>query len=125
MIDSEPKEQLGDTTDVVSKDIVSPLQPIPVLPIEHPEPEEENFYVPQMIDNNSKIFLDADIQNRFELPPKSTRGIPPKRYIPEFEAQRSRYPTSKESNENLSHSAMAFNTALYSNNVPKNVEEAL
>ena len=59
------------------------------------------------------------------MPPRSTRGIPPKRYDPEFETQISRYPVSKESNENPSHSAMAFNTALYSNNVPKNVEEAL
>ena len=27
--------------------------------------------------------------------------------------------------KNLSHSAVAFNTALYSNDVPKNIEEAL
>ena len=31
----DPKEQVGETTEVVSEDIVSPLQPILVLPNEH------------------------------------------------------------------------------------------
>ena len=75
-----------------------------------------------MIDNNSENVEHVYIPNRYELPPKSTRGIPPKRYDPEFEAQRSTYPVSKESNKNLSHSAMAFNIALHSNDVPKNVQ---
>ena len=69
-----------------------------------------------MINNNFENVVDVDIQNKYVLPPRSTKGIPPKRYDPEFEAQRSRYPVSK---------ALTFNTALYSNDVPKNVEEAL
>uniref|UniRef100_A0A803NBZ0 Uncharacterized protein n=1 Tax=Chenopodium quinoa TaxID=63459 RepID=A0A803NBZ0_CHEQI len=31
----------------------------------------------------------------YVLPPRSTRGIPPKRYNPDFEAQRSKYPVGK------------------------------
>ena len=34
----DPKEQVGETTDVGSEVIISPLQPVtPVLPIKHPE----------------------------------------------------------------------------------------
>ena len=36
MIDSDPKEQVGETTDVVSKVVVSPLQSAPVPSDEHP-----------------------------------------------------------------------------------------
>ena len=79
--------------------------------------------------NNVVLLSDNDmpnveIQNKYELPPRSTRGIQSKRYDPEFEAQRSRYPVSRESNKTLSQTTMAFNTSLYSNIVPKNVEEA-
>ena len=63
--------------------------------------------------------------NRYELPPRSTRGVPLKRYDPEFEAQRSRYPNHKGSNEALYQTAMAFNTYLCSSHIPKKVEEAL
>ena len=122
VINPEPKEQVNEITNVVPEDIVTPLQSTPVLPIEHPKPEEVNSDVPQVIDNSSENVVEVDILNRYKLPPTSTKGIPPKRYDLEFVAQRSRYPVRKESNENLSHSAMAFNTALYSNDVPKIVE---
>ena len=36
MIDPDPKEQIGETTDVVSKVVVSPLQSAPVPSDEHP-----------------------------------------------------------------------------------------
>ena len=67
----------------------------------------------------------AEISNRYELPPRSTRGIPLRRYDPEFEAQRSRCLVNRENNQALSQIAVAFNTSLYSNIVPNNVEEAL
>lgn len=75
-----------------------------------------------MIDN---YVVNNHIPSMYELTPRRTKGIPPKRYDSEFEAQRSKYPVSKENNEVLSQTARAFNVALYSNSVPKNVEEAL
>ena len=67
----------------------------------------------------------VEIPNRYELPPRSTRGIPPRIYDPEFEAQRSRYPVNRENNKALSQTAVAFNTSVYSSIVPNNVVKAL
>ena len=49
-----------------------------------------------------------DIPNRCELHLRSTRGIPPKSYDPEFEAQRSRYLVYTDSEENLSQTVISF-----------------
>ena len=53
MINPELKEQVNETTNGIPEDIVSPLQPTPVLPIEHPvlsikhaESEEVNSHIP-------------------------------------------------------------------------------
>ena len=51
-----------------------------------------------------------EISNRYELLPRSTRGIPLRRYDLEFEPQRSRYPVNRENNQALSQTAVAFNT---------------
>ena len=65
------------------------------------------------------------VLRKYELPPRSTRGVPPRRYDPEFESQKSRYPISRRDNEQVSQTAIAFNTALYSSFIPKNTKEAL
>ena len=62
---------------------------------------------------------------RYELPPKSTRGIPPRRYDPDFEAQRSRYPINQDDIGNLAQTTVAFIASLYSSSIPRNTEEAL
>ena len=62
---------------------------------------------------------------RYELPPRSTRSIAPRRYNLEFEAQRSRYPINQGNVDNLSQTAITFNTALYSISIPRNTEDAL
>uniref|UniRef100_A0A803N0D9 Retroviral polymerase SH3-like domain-containing protein n=1 Tax=Chenopodium quinoa TaxID=63459 RepID=A0A803N0D9_CHEQI len=54
---------------------------------------------------------------RYVLPPRSIRGVPPKRYDQDFEAQRSKYPVSKPSEGNLSQGAKAYNTAVYSETI--------
>ena len=61
---------------------------------------------------------------RYELPPRSKRGVPPRRYDPEFESQRSRYPINRETN-NFAQTAVAFQASLYSSSLPKSTEEAL
>ena len=68
---------------------------------------------------------DDVVPRRYEFPPRSTRGVPPKRYDPEFESQRSRYPINQVNQEQLSQIAVAFNASLYSGNLPKTTEDAL
>ena len=51
---------------------------------------------------------------RYELPPQINRGIPPRRYDPEYEAQRSRYPIADLARGRLAKVAKVFNTVLYS-----------
>ena len=126
----DPKEQVGEATNDVTKDIVSPLQVLVTL-VEHPNTNKE-VVVPKeviyelvVIMDNPNSAVDATISNRYKLPPRSTRGVPPRRYDPDFEAQHSRYPVNKESDIVLSQTVRAFNASLYSNSVPKNVKEAL
>ena len=122
----DPKEQVGETTEVVPEVIASPLQPTPVLSDEHPEIQEDVISkTSQTCANNHDNVGNDNPITRHELPPRSTRGFPPKRYALEFEAQRSTYPISKEGNDNLSQTSMAFTTSLYSKHVPENVDEAL
>lgn len=64
-------------------------------------------------------------QARYQLPLRATRGIPPKRYDPEYEVQRSKYPITRQIHENMSETTLAFNDSLYSTEIPKIVEEAL
>ena len=51
--------------------------------------------------------------------------MPPKRYDPEYESQRSRYPVGRPDDEQLSQTAVAFNASLYSSTIPNTIEEAL
>lgn len=60
----------------------------------------------------------------YQIPPRTTRGFSPKRYDPEFESQRSRYPINSSSQQ-LSQIAQAFNTSLYSTHLSKTLKEAL
>ena len=61
----------------------------------------------------------------YVLPPCSTRGVPPRRYDPEYEAKRSRYPFKKSDTGNLSRSALAFKAILDATKSPTTVKEAL
>ena len=125
VIDRDLKEKVGETIDVVTEDIVSPLPTTPVLSNEHPISQEVISQNQQVIDTNFPSIASNDVPSRYELPPRSTRRIPPRRYDLEFETQWSRYPVNRENNEALSQTVVAFNTSLYSSNVPNNVEEAL
>ena len=50
-----------------------------------PEPHE-------IVDCEIEPISNIEIPDMYELPSRSTRGVPTKRYGSEFEAQRSRYP---------------------------------
>ncbi|KAJ0603580.1 putative RNA-directed DNA polymerase [Helianthus annuus] len=64
-------------------------------------------------------------QARYVLPPRSNRGVPPKRYSPEKEARSSQYPMANMAAGNLSPEAQAFATSLCSEEIPTTVEQAL
>lgn len=135
VMNPDPTTQVSNTTDVapeasVSPPSVSPIMSTPVSSNEHPsddlssaEVNSENSGTDTIIETN--IFPSDSVPNRYQLPPRSTRGVPPRRYDPEYEAQRSKYPVERISNENLSSTAMAFTVSVYSNDIPKTVEEAL
>ena len=61
----------------------------------------------------------------YVLQPRTTRGVPPKRYDPDYKSRSSRYPIEQPSEGNMSQSALAFNTALHRTKLPDSVEEAL
>lgn len=62
---------------------------------------------------------------RYVLPPRSTRGIPPRRYSPKRIGRNSRYPVENVADNNLTNLATAFQVALYKENLPRTAEEAL
>ncbi|KAM0028505.1 putative RNA-directed DNA polymerase [Helianthus debilis subsp. tardiflorus] len=64
-------------------------------------------------------------QERYELPPRANREVPPKRYSPEKETRSSRYPMANIAKGNLSREAKAFASSLYNEQLPSSVEQAL
>ena len=92
VIEYEPKEQVDNPTDVASKAAISPPpQIMPVLSDVSREITEQKVTPEPECDDTNDIST-VETPCRYELPPKSTRGIPPKRYDLEYEAQRSRHP---------------------------------
>ncbi|XP_071687490.1 uncharacterized protein [Rutidosis leptorrhynchoides] len=73
-------------------------------------------------DNN---LTSAKTTERYVLPQRVNRGIPPKRYYPEKEDQRSRYPIANIAQGNLFSKAQKFNSALYSEEVPTTIDQAM
>uniref|UniRef100_A0A803LQS3 Reverse transcriptase Ty1/copia-type domain-containing protein n=1 Tax=Chenopodium quinoa TaxID=63459 RepID=A0A803LQS3_CHEQI len=126
MVDPDPTTQVGNTTDATPAVVSLPLRSPPNPPNEHPSEEvpSESSPVSYNMPEINPVSNESE-QNRYELPPRSTRGVPPRRYDPEYEDQRSRYPIERISTENLSSTAIAFNASLYSADIPKNVEEAV
>ncbi|KAI3703311.1 hypothetical protein L1987_73276 [Smallanthus sonchifolius] len=61
----------------------------------------------------------------YTLPPRINRGVPPKRYSPEREPKRSKYPMANIAVGNLSKNAKAFVASLYAERIPDTVKEAL
>ncbi|XP_057529974.1 uncharacterized protein LOC130808527 [Amaranthus tricolor] len=73
--------------------------------------ENEN----EIAETNNHEWQDSE-RASYTLPPRTTQEVPPKRYDPDYEAQRSRYLVRTSDRENMSQSALAFNAALYSTN---------
>ncbi|KAK9073432.1 hypothetical protein SSX86_007756 [Deinandra increscens subsp. villosa] len=60
---------------------------------------------------------------RYVLPPRINRGIPPKWFVLEKETRNSRYPIANIANGNLSKEAKAFLTSLYADEIPRTIEQ--
>ena len=127
--DLNPKKQVGNPTDIATENIVLlPSQPLPT--VSEASHDQEVACEPQEVLTEPEPQTNDDISGivnspyRYQLPSRSKRGIPPRRYDPEFESQRSRYPINRETS-NFAQTAVAFQTNLYSSSLPKNTEEAL
>lgn len=77
----DPKEQVGETIEVVTKDIVSLVLTTPVL--QHHLPQEEVIPNPQEVSDNKidHVVID-DVPNRYKLRLRSIRGTPQGDMIP-------------------------------------------
>ena len=108
------KEQVGSPADIATENIVL-LSPQTSLTLSEASSEQEAVCETQEVKTKLDSRIDDDIPDtvnppcRYELPPRSKRGVPPKRYDPEFESQRSQYPVSRDMNK-LAQIAVAFQT---------------
>lgn len=71
------------------------------------------------------IESDPPQQTKYVLPPRSTRGVPPRQYISEHKPGSSRYPVANLVRGSLTDTARAFVAAIYADDTPKTVEEAM
>ena len=90
----ESTPELGDTDHLVQSSI-STSQPEPDT-VEYPEEHTTEVCESELSPGSNNlttepISLEAPETGQYVLPPRNNRGIPPRRYDPEFEAARSRY----------------------------------
>ncbi|KAL1548051.1 Beta-galactosidase 8 [Salvia divinorum] len=69
----------------------------------------------------------VDVDNgQYELPKRSTRGVPPRRYSPDWKGSKSRYSMTNLAQGQLTEMAQAFQAALYEEEeIPQSFEEAM
>ena len=58
------------------------------------------------------------------LPPRRNRGVPPRRYSSEHQPRASRYPVANLVRGSMTNEAKAFMTALYTEEILRNVLQA-
>ncbi|XP_076960185.1 uncharacterized protein LOC143636488 [Bidens hawaiensis] len=75
--------------------------------------------------NGQESIQEEETVERYVLPPRVNRGIPAKWYSPEKQSKSSRYPMANIVKGNLSKEAKAFNSSLYTEQIPNTVEQAL
>lgn len=140
VLETDPKEQVGRATKMIH--LLLPTTPR-ILYDKTAETEVSTNHSSHLVTNKNLECLeyteietapkitpdltrDSNLETKkYVLPPRSTRGVPPKRYDPEYESQRSKYPISKTNEGCLSQVSMTFNAALYSEDIPTTAEEAL
>ena len=143
MSNLDPKDQVDNATELPHQDVLSTPLPLPIL-FDHQVSHTNLDNTAPDATNNDNVIVDdlneegvtdtvetgnhdsqgADGES-YMLPPRSTRGVPPRRYDPVYEAKRSRYPIKKPDTGNLSQSALAFKAALDATKSPTTGEEPL
>nr|GFA62252.1 putative reverse transcriptase, RNA-dependent DNA polymerase [Tanacetum cinerariifolium] len=81
--------------------------------------------VPNLISEEHEEPTLTEVPEKYVLPVRLNRGIPPKRYTLEKTSRSSKYPITNIARGNLSKEAKAFFIGLYSEEDPSNVEQAL
>ncbi|KAJ0520490.1 putative RNA-directed DNA polymerase [Helianthus annuus] len=94
-------------------------------PVEHNELVQEQEDFPTQEETSEDSPTQEETSERYVLPPRVNRGVPPKRYSPEKEPRGSRYPMANIAKGNLSKEAKAFVASMYSDEIPANTEQAL
>nr|GEZ48146.1 ribonuclease H-like domain-containing protein [Tanacetum cinerariifolium] len=84
-------------------------------------PSELNEHVQEQ----EKSSTQEETSERYVLPPRANRGVPPKRYSPEKVSRGSKYPMANIAKGNLSKEAKAFVASVYSDEIPANTKQAL
>nr|GFD11089.1 putative ribonuclease H-like domain-containing protein [Tanacetum cinerariifolium] len=68
---------------------------------------------------------EEEMPRKYVLPPRSNRGVPPKRYSQEKATRGAKYPMANIAEWNLSNNAKAFAVSLCSEEIPSSFEQAL
>ncbi|GJX06710.1 retrovirus-related pol polyprotein from transposon TNT 1-94 [Tanacetum coccineum] len=68
---------------------------------------------------------EEEVPRKYVLPPRSNRGVPPKRYSPEKTTRGAKYPMANIAEGNLSNNAKAFAVSLCLEEIPSSIEQAL
>ncbi|KAJ9542010.1 LOW QUALITY PROTEIN: hypothetical protein OSB04_028516 [Centaurea solstitialis] len=113
---------------------VSNTHSSPINTTDNPSGQDENMqeHGQEVQENTTHVQEDSEqpptqegMSEKYVLPPRANRGVPPKRYSPEKETKNCRYPMANIAKGNLSKEAKAFVSSLYSEEIPSNVEQAL
>nr|GEY93165.1 putative reverse transcriptase, RNA-dependent DNA polymerase [Tanacetum cinerariifolium] len=78
-------------------------------------------------DSTSEILQEheEEVLRKYVLPPRSNRGVPPKRYSTKKTSRGAKYPMANIAEGNLSNNAKAFAVRLCSEEIPSSFEHAL
>ena len=68
--------------------------------------------------------IQEELTERYVLPPRENRGIPPQRYSPEKVPRKSRYPVANIAKGRLTDEAKSFVSSVYSEQIPTTVQQA-
>ena len=105
----------------------------PSTPSSNPEVNDsETNTVLLEITNTDRIIKDGETNSRnennkqYELPHRITRGIPPKRYSPDWKGRKTKYSVANIAQGHLTEMARAFEAALYEEEeIPQTFQEAV
>nr|GEV80133.1 ribonuclease H-like domain-containing protein [Tanacetum cinerariifolium] len=117
-------------------DMISEVSSSQTNNLDNPQPDNLDNPQPDNLDeNNADNIQDStfeilqeheeEVPRKYVLPPRSNRGVPPKRYSLEKPTRGAKYLMANIAEGNLSNNAKAFVVSLYSEEIPSSFEQAL